>query len=248
MNTKLRNYLSALLFSSLLPSAAHADFLSISAGGGIWSETPDGSFYKAGDTPLNVKDQLLWDEGKQGYAFATLEHFVPLVPNAKIIYTRLEHGGSGNGNFTFNGVNYNGAFSNDLSMETLDLLLYYEVLDNVVSLDLGLNLRTLNIDYSITDSTTGITDTSKADSVAPMIYVLVGASPLPDLIISGELSYLSYDGNTMSDFTAKIAYTTSFFVGFEAGYRRQELVLDDIDSTFADLTFAGPFAGAYVKF
>ena len=81
-----------------------------------------------------------------------------------------------------------------------------------------------------------------------MLYALVGASPWPDLIISGELNYISYSGNTLSDMTAKVAYTTSFLVGVEAGYRKQTITLDDVDNSNADITFDGLFVGAYLKF
>jgi hypothetical protein len=59
---------------------------------------------------------------------------------------------------------------------------------------------------------------------------------------------MSYSGSTISDFTAKISYTTDFFVGFEAGYRTETIELDDVDDTDANLDFKGPFIGAYVKF
>ena len=81
-----------------------------------------------------------------------------------------------------------------------------------------------------------------------MLYVLVGTSPWPELIISGELSYMAFDGSSVSDFTAKVAYTTNFFVGFEAGYRVQSFEFDDISDTDANLDFDGVFAGAYLKF
>ncbi len=238
----------ALSLILLSPVTVIADSLSFSADAGVWNESANGLYNKSTDTPVNVKNDLFWDTEQQGYLFVSLEHFVPLIPNARLTYTKISHDGSGQGNFTFDGIVYNDTFSNNIDMETLDLLLYYEVLDNVVSLDIGLNIRKLKVDYLITDTSTGISDTAKADETFPMVYALVGASPWPDLIISGEISYISFDGHTVSDATAKIAYTTSFFVGFEAGYRKQKLILDDLDGTNADLTFDGPFVGAYVKF
>jgi len=148
--------------------------------------------------------------------------------------------------FVFDGQTFTGNVDNDISIETTDLIAYYEVLDNVVSLDLGLNIRNLKIDYTIIS--TGSTTSDSVSETIPMLYALIGASPWPDLIISGELSYIAFEGNTVSDFTAKIAYTTDFFVGFEAGYRKQTFELDDASETDADLDFDGVFAGAYLKF
>ena len=131
-------------------------------------------------------------------------------------------------------------------MKTKDLIAYYEFLDNVVSLDIGLNIRKLDTDFSI--SSTGNNTTDSVSETVPMLYALVGASPIPDLIISGEISYVAFSGSSVSDITAKIAYTTSFFVGFEAGYRSQKYEFDDISGNDANLTIDGLFAGAYVKF
>lgn len=242
---KIRQLLCFLAVSA--PLAINADFLSISAGGGVWNASPSGSFKKTTDpADVDIKNNLFWDSEAQGYAFITLEHFVPIVPNARLMLTRIDQSGSGTTSFRFDGVDYSGNVSNDFSIEALDLLLYYEVLDNIVSIDLGLNIRNLKVDYTITS--TGITTTDSLDETVPMLYVLVGGSPWPDLILSGELSYIAYSGSTISDFTAKVAYTTNFFVGFEAGYRKQKYEFDDVSETDARLDFDGVFAGAYLKF
>ena len=228
------------------PLTAHADTLSISVGGGAWKTSPTGDFKKTTDpVPVDVKNNLFWGDETQGYLFATLEHPVPIIPNVRLMLTKIDQSGNGNTSFEFDGQTYSGNVSNDFSIEALDLLLYYEVMDNVVSLDLGLNIRNLKVDYTINN---GTTTTDSMDETVPMLYVLVGGSPIPDLIISGELSYIAYSGSSISDFTAKVAYTTSFFVGFEAGYRKQKYEFDDVSETDANLDFDGIFAGAYLKF
>ncbi len=249
MNTKQLFCLAALSASF----TAHADTLAISAGAGIWNTSPTGSFQKKGDpTAVDVKDDLFWSDETQGYFYATLEHPVPIIPNVKIMATKIDQSGNGNTSFIFDGTAYSGNVTNDFSIKTVDLIGYYEILDNVVSLDIGLNIRSLKVDYTITgtDPVTSIsvTTTDSVSETIPMLYALVGASPIPDLIISGELSYITYAGSTISDFTAKVAYTTNFFVGFEAGYRKQTYKFDDVSGTDADMGFDGVFAGAYLKF
>ncbi|GMR01381.1 MAG: TIGR04219 family outer membrane beta-barrel protein [Gammaproteobacteria bacterium] len=230
-----------------IPFTVHADTLSVSAGAGIWNTSPTGSFQKIGDsTAVDVKDNLFWGDETQGYLFATLEHPVPIIPNVRLVITKIDQSGSGNTSFIFDGVPYTGNVNNDFSIQTNDLIAYYEILDNVVSLDIGLTIRNLKVDYTITSAT--ITTTDSMNETFPMLYALVGGSPIPDLIISGELSYIAYSGSTISDFTAKVAYTTNFFVGFEAGYRKQTYKFDDVSGTDANLDFDGVFAGAYIKF
>ena len=248
MKTKQLLCLAALS----VPFTAHADTLSISVGAGIWNTSPTGNFQKKGDpTAVDVKDDLFWSDETQGYFFATLEHPVPIIPNVKIMATNIDQSGNGNTSFIFDGTAYSGNVTNDFTIKTVDLIGYYEILDNVVSLDIGLNIRSLKVDYTITGTPAigpSITTTDSVSETIPMLYALVGASPIPDLIISGELSYIAYAGSTISDFTAKIAYTTSFLVGVEAGYRKQQYTFDDVSSTDADLSYDGVFAGAYLKF
>lgn len=231
------------------PFIANADTLSIAVGGGVWNESASGNFQTTSDAiDVDVEDNLFWDKESQGYLFVTLEHFIPVLPNIRLLHTTVDHSGNGTTAFQFDGQLFTGDVGNDVSVETTDLIAYYEVLDNIVSLDLGLNIRNLKIDYTITSNTLSSTTSDSVSATIPMIYAMIGVSPLPDLTVSGELSYIGYDGNSISDFTAKIAYTTEYYVGFEAGYRKQNIELDDTSDTTAKLAFDGVFAGAYLKF
>jgi len=244
MNTR-----KVLLVISLisLSNTAIADVLSVTVGGGLWNATPDGNFNKVTDpNSVDVKDDLFLDTESQGYAFITIEHFVPIIPNIRVMYTDNSYAGNGASSFTFDGQTFTGNVVSDIKMTNLDLLAYYEVLDNIVSLDIGLNIRQLSIDYTIIS--TASTTTDSFNETFPMLYALAGVSPWPDFLLSAEMSYVTYSGSTISDLTAKVSYTTNFLLGIEAGYRRQTLKLDNISDTNADVTFDGPFVGAYLKF
>jgi len=237
----------ACIVALALPFSAQSDTLSVTIGGGIWDESPTGTFQKTTDPlPVDVVENLFWDNEAQNYVFVSLEHFIPIIPNFRLIRTNIDHTGNGLTTFNFNGLTFTGNVNNDISITTTDLIAYYEVLDNVVSLDLGLVIRNLKVDYTITGG--GSTTTDSLNETVPMLYALIGASPWPDLTISGELSYVAASGSSISDFTAKIAYTTNFMVGIEAGYRIQNFEFDDISSTNANMDFDGIFAGAYLKF
>jgi outer membrane protein len=233
---------------TVLPAVAMADFLGLSVGGGVWNTSPEGGFRRGGDPlPVDVKDNLLWDTESRGYVTASFEHFVPLVPNVRVNIMSLDHSGNGNSSFVFDGTTYSGVIDNKMTIEQTDLTLYWELLDNIVSLDFGLNARALNIDYSIRDDN-GNSISDSASQVVPMLYAMVGASPWFGIMLSAEAYYISAAGNELSDYSAKISYTTDYLVGFEAGYRSEKIVLDDVDNFFSDLTFKGPFLGAYLRF
>ncbi|MGB5518902.1 MAG: TIGR04219 family outer membrane beta-barrel protein [Gammaproteobacteria bacterium] len=233
-----------------VPAIVSADILSFAIGAGVWNETPEGNIIIPSNavTPtVDVENNLFWSEESQGYIFATLEHPVPILPNVRVMYTKLDHTGAGSTAFAFDGESFSGTVANEFSIEQTDILGYYEVLDNVVSLDLGLNVRLLDLTYMINDDA-GTSTSGSVSAPVPMLYGLIGGSPWPGVLLSAEGNYMSISGSTISDFNAKIAYTTSFFIGFEAGYRVQSIELDDVDDTNAKIDFNGPFLGAYLKF
>ncbi len=246
-------FVRPLLFSGLLALSGitSADTLSISLGAGIWYDSPSGGVNDGATTKFDAKQDLFWSEESQGYFFLTFEHPVPFVPNVRLSATKLEHGGAGTltRTITIGGVDYpvSEYITNSFKLDQKDLLLYWEILDNVVSFDLGLNVKLADLSYTVTGDTVG-TNSDSYKATIPMIYGLLGVSPIPDLIISVEGSYITYSGTTVSDMMARIAYTTPYFVGVEAGYRSQTYQFTNIAGFDGNLDFKGPFAGVYVKF
>ena len=232
------------------PFTAHADFLSFSVGGGAWHTDPQGDFRKDGDpTGIDVDKELFWDKKTEGYVFAVFEHPVPALPNVKLAYTKISQSGEGDSDYEFDGEEYLGNVKNNFSVKSYDLIAYYEVLDNIVSLDLGLDIRYVDADYNVRETAiNGLSSKDNLKTVVPMAYALIGATPYPGLRLSAEISYITYSGSDVSDMNAKIAYTTDYYVGFEAGYRKQNYNFDDVSNTHSNLSFEGPFGGAYVKF
>ena len=242
---KLHTLACAAILS--LPATSMADTLSVAVGGGMWQADPSGYFRNATDpTDVDVKDDLFWQEENQGYLFVTLEHPVPLIPNVRVMTTSLDHSGSGTASFVLNGKTFTGDVTSSGSFDQTDLTAYWEILDNVVSLDLGLNVKLLDFSYSV--ASTGQSTSDSLSATIPMLYGLVGASPIPGLFLGVEGNWIGYDGNNLTDLTAKISYTTDFFLGIEGGYRSQTYELDDVDGYFGKLEFKGPFVGAYLKF
>lgn len=232
-----------------LPAISMADTLSVAVGGGMWQADPSGYFrnQSAGDTTnIDVRDDLFWQEEDQTYLFITFEHFVPIVPNFRIMATNLDYSGSGIASFTLNGETFSGNVASEGSLDQIDVLAYWEVLDNVVSLDLGLNVKFLDISYSVASS--GVSTSDSTDLTVPMLYGLVGVSPIPGLYLGIEGNYVSISGSRLTDVIAKVSYTTDYFFGVEGGYRSQSYKLDDVDGYYGNLDFDGPFLGAYLKF
>ncbi|MCK4865218.1 MAG: TIGR04219 family outer membrane beta-barrel protein [Gammaproteobacteria bacterium] len=230
---------------ALLPlTGFSATILGFQAGGGLWTHDPSGSISTSNDTvgvSANLKNDLKLSEEQEGYTYFLVEHPVPLIPNFKYVDTKLTHSGTGTANFTFDSVDYVAGANTTFELNQTDLILYYEILDNVISLDIGLNAKQIDGQVAINTTPTAFSGT------IPMLYVAAEISLPAGFTIAGEISTISAGSDEITDLTAKVTYTTDFNLGVEAGIRTQTIVVD-VDDVQADIEFSGLFAGVYFKF
>lgn len=232
---------------------ALADTLGARFGAGMWDHDPSGHIrYQTTDTSNNadLKNDLNLEDDREGYIYALVEHPVPLIPNVKIMQTSLTSSGSGTitTDFTYGGENFsrNDAITSELVLDHTDVTLYWQLLDNVVSFDFGLTAKM--VDAEATLDSVGPPVKNSFDGIVPMGYLGVGVTPWPGLEFRVEGSALSIGDSSLTDYTAKVSYTTSYLLGIEAGVRSLELELDDLDDVYANMKFDGPFVGVYLDF
>src|SRR5690606_16951591 len=128
----------SLALLSVLVFQAHADTIGIQAGGGVWQPDIEGSF---GITEVITVEELGLKGEDANYFYFALEHPVPVLPNIRITRTDLEAKGSAvlSEDFTFDEIAFPAGTSTNtmLDLSHTDYTLYYEILDNVASADLG---------------------------------------------------------------------------------------------------------------
>ena len=240
--------LSAII--ALLPlTTMAATVLGFQVGGGSWKHAPSGSITSrvgGAGSSADLKDDLHLAEKSEGYTYAILEHPIPVIPNFKYVNTKLTTSGSGavSTTFDFNGTNYSAStnVTSSLQLNQTDYIFYYELLDNVVSLDLGINAKKVDGKATVT----GAADSTFSATV-PMLYAAAEIMLPAGFAIAGEISTISAGKNEVSDVTAKLTYTTDFNLGVEAGIRNQTIKVD-VDSVKTNIAFKGIFAGVYFKF
>ena len=208
---------------ALLPLTGFAaTVLGFQAGTGSWSQTPSGTIISTiGADTLNETEK------NESYTYFSLEHPVPLLPNFK--YATIAVTAAGN---TVNTI---------LDLDQTDATLYYEILDNVVSLDLGVTAR--QVDGTFT--TLGSSETFSG--TVPMIYAAAEILLPAGFALVAEINTISSSDDNITDVTAKLTYTTDFNLGIEVGTRTQSLEVN-VDTVQTDIEFSGLFAGVYFKF
>jgi len=207
MESTMKKQLCAIAIASTLSMPTFADSLGIYAG----------IDYRTTDTSLNNSSDFEDSNALSGYV--AFEHFIPLIPNAKIKYSDLS------------------AEDKDLSDEpsssALNGILYYELLDNgLVEFDFG-------VAYSRLESLTGpSTDLVQGYAAAKVHIPGVGMHAFTE-VVAGSID----DDDEGTDVEVGLAYTfnpDSALLNFSvrAGYRYQEMVIDELTQENKGL-FAG---------
>ena len=208
---------------ALLPLTGFAaTVLGFQAGTGIWSQTPSGTISSTIGT-----ETLTETEKDESYVYFVLEHPVPILPNFKYAAIAVTAAGSG----------VNTVFD----LDQTDATLYYEILDNVVSLDIGVTARKVEGVFA-----TGVLSETFSETV-PMIYAAAEIALPAGFALVGEINTISSGDDDITDITAKLTYTTDFNLGIEVGTRTQSYEVS-IDTVQTDIEFSGLFAGVYFKF
>lgn len=249
-----KSYLPVLVAILISPSA-FADTLGITVGAAGWHYDISGTARYQSDDPANDVDlnrDLGYDDDSLVYFYAQLEHPVPLLPNINLRYTKIDTSANGRltRSFTYGGKTFNVGenVSSEAKVEKTDITLFYSPLDNVVNLDVGMTVSYIDGRSSITGSTSG-RENADVSGWVPMVYAGIGADlPLTGVSVSAEGAGIKYQDSDFYDFSLHLNYITPWHLGFDVGYRKLKLNLDDFDDSFADVEFDGPFAGAYFHF
>ncbi len=245
----MKKLILAASICAMAPMASADTLLGIYAGAGQWQSDYSGDIGEGGN---NVTlDELGFTDSDNNFFYVALEHPVPLLPNARIQHMDLSSQQSGtiSRDFTLDGETFTASeqVDSDLDLTHTDFVLYYEFLDNWVTLDLGLNVR--KFDGYVTAESENRSQSVTIDEAIPMLYGKVQFDlPLTGWAVGVEGSGISYDDNTLTDLSAKVSYMFESVVdlGLELGYRQMNLELNE-DVT-ADVELKGPYAAVVFHF
>lgn len=160
------------------------------------------------------------------------EHPIPLLPNIRLDLTPEA---------SFSGSNEI-LGTNKVSVNQTDITPYYEILDNVIDLDIGVTFKVLDVKVEGSAN-------QHLNKTIPMGYVAVGADiPGTGLRIAGDIKYLGVNGDSFTDTRIKAAWSIAAGLQAEAGYRYESLKIADHYNVNADVKFEGPFIGLGYRF
>ncbi|SEP00241.1 TIGR04219 family outer membrane beta-barrel protein [Aquisalimonas asiatica] len=234
-----------------LPLSAKAGLTGASVGVGIWNQSPSGHVQSDGNR-VDVEDDLDMDSELGYFVWADLRHPVPLLPRLKLQHTPVNLEGEGDSEFEFAGETFASDNESEITLDQTDFIIYWSPWSLFVDLDVGLNVKYIDGEVEVEDSTTGDRERVAFDGPLPLLYVRTEARlPGTGLFGGGEVSYLSFDGHRIVDLALRAGYRTGIglaSVAVEGGWKHQNIRLDDFDDMDADLTIEGPYMGVSARF
>ncbi len=247
------NFLAIAALALQFSIPAHADFVGFSIGAAYWAPSLSGNFNSTGESDIDLSDDLDIDDPSQSSLVLSLEHPVPVLPNIRYQNIELDSDGRSalSGDITFEGETYTAGetvrSTFDLSHD--DIVLYYEVLDNWVNLDIGVDLKRFDGEVSMVGSTNTTTSSIEIDETLPLLYLSARFDlPFSGFYVGTDISSFSIDDSSADDITLKLGYESGSGFGIEGGVKTFSLELDGADDLDTDIEYDGAYVNGYFHF
>jgi outer membrane protein len=250
MKLGLTLLISLLFLSSASYAVPLVDF-NISAS--RWQADYSGEVGQGSETA--TLKELGFDSDDHNTITLVFKHPVPIVPNVRLQRTDLSTDADGTlvRSLTIDNITFTASedVATKLDLSHTDVTLFYSPLDNWVKFDIGLTGRLFDGEVEVVGSTSG-TENVKLDEWLPMAYV--GARfelPLSGLYLDATLNMISYDGNSLTDFTTALGYTNDGLgvdLFAELGYRSFSLEVDDINDLQGNIDIDGIYFTVGLQF
>ena len=259
----MKQIFTLLLLSTLLT----ADLITIEAGAGSWSQTPLGFMeYKDTDKDNSGRDTSNENEFTNMYVWGYIEHFLPYIPNFRVEYSSLESDGQGSGTLSGFEIPIGSNFPTTLTFDQLEVIPYYNLLDDTfwITLDMGIAIKF--VDYQATGrleaNVGGLIQlgdeiyNEAGNFIAPLPYIKIrGQIPFTTIGLETTIKYGAIDNSSFIDTMIKIDYVIDFLPiihpGIELGYKYVDIdaeVVDGDTTSTIKLEFSGLFGGLMFHF
>lgn len=267
----MKKLLLVIGLSFALPSMVCADTIfGVYAGVRMWQQDYEGDFHlPALDIrPIDVDDDIDLEKNFNPTFYIAVEHFIPFLPNIKLQHTDITSNDDSNVDlyYTYLGRDFpvGTDVETDVDLSYDALVLYYEVLDNWVNLDIGLAIVDFNSDLIIKQKQAGgFVGKTPIDETVPLLYTRTELQlPFTGLSGGAEISMIRYDGHEIMNISAFLAYKLNWGLSATLGYEYTAINLDGLRATVgvgngspgtvtpinADLKAKGPFLGLNYHF
>jgi outer membrane protein len=213
---------------------------------------------------FDLKNDARIGDKTQPWARLKFEHPIPIIPNIKLAYMPVKFEGSGrltiNKNFGGREFAAGTDFNLSVKLDRVDTTLYYNLpfiktaTAGKLDVELGLNIRTVMFDATLSGTTTSGGSATESASITlpvPMGHLAAEIRPISLVSLVGELNYIGYKNNAYYDYVAGLRLNppvrTPLKPFVEVGYRHEKLKID-VQDVKADLNIKGLYGLVGVRF
>ena len=252
----MKRLLSLIALISMFASPALADEI-FSFKAGYLALSPSGDVAVSANgmsgTALDVEDDLGMDDSEDYFVEAALQlgdfrlfaAYLPINFSGDSVLTR---------DVSFNGETFFGGsrVESDVNIDLYEagLAWYLVNIDDMpVRIQFGPEIAVKYIDAQVElqDNLFGVNESESIGVPVPTLGARARVAMGDSLSVVGRVGYLKYRGSSFMDVDAQVELSPIPMVGFFAGYRYLDIDVDDND-VLIDASFAGPYAGALVRF
>ena len=243
--------LFAILAGAFFCGLVKADFVGINIGAEHWTPTLSGSFNsKNGGSAIDLNGDLGISEKSQTSLVLTVEHPIPALPNIR--YQGYSLGSTAtstpSNDLTFDGETFPSGdqLRSNFNLSYDDIVLYYQLLNNWINLDMGVDLKRFDGEVELSGASTARIN---IDETIPMLYLSARYDfPFSGFYIGADINNLGLGSSTVEDSTLKLGFESRAGLGIEGGIKTFSLELDDADSLDTDIKYNGIFLNGYYNF
>lgn len=251
-----RSVFIASAFLWLTIGTAEAEFIGLNIAGNQRTYALNGGYNTFETDSIDLVDDLELENPEQSSMLLILEHPIKALPNIKY----RDHDLDSSNRITLDAdVNLNGQafnsgkkFTSTYDLSQNDIVLYYQLLNSRLNLDLGVDLKKFDGEVSLD----GDASTSLAvDETIPLLY-LSARYDLPNsgFYVGANIHTSSFDlglsDSNAQDSTIMLGYESGTGLGVEGGFKYFSLDLDNVDrlDEDKDLEYDGLFLNGYFNF
>ena len=244
----LKKIVSVLVLG--LPCTAMADVLyGVYIEAGVRQSTTVSDLSYGSNTNSFSMDDV---EHSNQYVSVRFEHLVPLIPNFRVAREEYDLSSQiSTEGFTFNDKTYADEFSSNISLIESTATAYYEILDNWISLDIGLSVKNIHLNADFSDVGGGSGES--LDLYVPAVYLNAEfAVPVTGLIVGINVEGLQIQEHEYSVFDAYVGYEfldlTLVDLTLKLGVQKKTFTIDDVSSFDLELDQESVYASLQVHF
>lgn len=244
-------YLASVL--AMMPfSLVRAEFIGLNIDSNPAPPALSGSIMGRNQSSIDLVDDLGVEDSSQSSMVLILEHPIPALPNIRYSEFDLDYrGGTAvNADITAPGSSLSAGDrpAQGLDLSQNDIVLYYQVSDTAINLDLGVDLKRFNGEIL----TSGAAN-AYIDETIPLLYLSARYSwPNSGFYVGADINSniidLGFSDSSAEDTTIKLGYESDSGLGVEGGYKYYSLELDSRDNLDTDISYDGLFLNGYINF